>query len=255
MEKEKQEVKTPKEKKDTKKTKKVLKVILIILACLIAVVLIYEVGIYSDGHLDKSNPMTKEEVVALLEKGKEYPNYYYCSVQEVLWDMEQNRTEYFIKDGVVKVVNNGEVISWRNYNTLEDIQIMGQINGENYASDAKITESQLEEMNKYSQYGFDYSLIADEEHFDYEFEYLGRQEIEGRSYVLVKVWNKEGSELFSTKFLIDEETGLITKRIDYVPLGIIFKMETNRNVMIDFVTDEDVAKPDLTGYKILGENN
>ena len=32
-------------------------------------------------------------------------------------------------------------------------------------------------------------------------------------------------------------------------------MEIDRNVIIDSVTDEDVAKPNLTGYKILGENN
>ena len=249
------EIKKTKEKKATKKSKKVLKMILIILACLLAAILIYEVGIYSDGHLDKSNPMTKEEVIALLEKGKEYPNYYYCSVQKILWDVDQNRTEYFIKDGVVKVVNNGETTGWRNSNTDEDISIIGNLNGENYASISKMSENGYEKSYEYSQQGFDYSLIADEEHFDYEFEYLGRQEIEGRSYVLVKVWNKEGSEFFSTKFLIDEETGLITKRIDYVPLGIIFKMETDRNVIIDSVTDEDVAKPDLTGYKILGENN
>ena len=83
--------------------KKVLKVLGIILAILIVLVAIYYVVIHFDGFLNKDNPMTREEVVELLEKGKEYPNYYYSSEDSwIFGDIDDGKTEIYIKDNVVK---------------------------------------------------------------------------------------------------------------------------------------------------------
>ena len=56
------------------KTKKALKIVFIIIGLLIVAMIMYMGVLYFDGFLDKSNPMTKEEVIALLNKGKEYQN-------------------------------------------------------------------------------------------------------------------------------------------------------------------------------------
>ena len=106
------------------------------------------------------------------------------------------------------------------------------------------------EENDQSQRGFDYSLISDEETFNTAFKYLGEKQVDGRDTIIVKVWNKDWVSVDSTKFYIDKETGLITRRVDYTALGFL-KIDCNRNVKMDIVTDEDVARPDLEGYEIL----
>lgn len=100
--------------------------------------------------------------------------------------------------------------------------------------------------------GFDYSLIADKEHFDYNFKYLGEKKIDDRIYVFVKVWNKENTEVMSTKFVIDKETGLISERIDYTFYGILLiKITCNRNLKLDVVTEKEMVRPDLTEYEVI----
>ena len=54
----------------------------------------------------------------------------------------------------------------------------------------------------------------------------------------------------STIFYIDKDTGLIMRRIDYNTMGLI-KLDSNRNVKLDVVTDKDVERPNLDGYEIL----
>ena len=40
------------------------------------------------------------------------------------------------------------------------------------------------------------------------------------------------------------------RRIDYTMMGFI-KVDSNRNVKFDSVTDDDVQRPNLDGYEIL----
>ena len=110
----------------------------------------------------------------------------------------------------------------------------------------------LGQTNIYNQCGFDYSLIADTKNFKYDYKYLGEKEKDGRTLIMVSVWyEKEKGQ--PVKFSIDKETGLIFERIDYMKLGFLtMKITCNRNIKLDIVKDEDVAKPDLTKYEILG---
>ncbi len=228
--------------------KKVLKVLGIILAVLIVLVAIYYVVIHFDGFLNKDNPMTREEVVELLEKGKEYSNYYYSPEDSwIFGEFDTTKTEYYIKDNIVKTVIDGKTSRWTDYNTEENIMILGEHDDKKYASISNLDNF---EVNDESQRGFDYSLIADEETFNTDFKYLGEKQVDGRDTIIVKVWNKDGISVDSTKFYIDKETGLIMRRVDYAALGFI-KIDCDRNVKMDIVTDEDVARPDLEGYEIL----
>ncbi len=227
--------------------KKALKVLGIILTILIVLVAIYYVVIHFDGFLNKDNPMTREEVVELLEKGKEYPNYYYSSEDRWIFGyITGNKTESYKKDNIEKIVVSGELYRWTDYNNNENIIIIGEHDGKKYASVSNLDNF---EENDESQSGFDYSLIADEETFNTDFKYLGEKQVDGRDTIIVKVWNKDWVSVDSTKFYIDKETGLIMRRIDYAALGFI-RIDCDRNVKMDIVTDKDVQRPDLEGYEI-----
>lgn len=227
--------------------KKVLKVLGIIIAILIVTLIIYYAVIHFDGFLNKDNPMTRSEVIELLEKGKEYPNYYYASESSwIFGSLNETKTETYMKDNIVKIVVDGETLEWTDYNTEEHIGLF-ELNGKETASVSNLDNF---ETNEDSQRGFDYSLITREDIYNTEFKYLGKKQVNGRDTILVKVWNKDGFEMDSTKFYIDEETGLIMRRVDYTALGFI-KIDCNRNVKMDIVTDEDIQRPDLEGYEIL----
>ncbi len=227
--------------------KKVLKVLGIIIAILIVTLIIYYAVIHFDGFLNKDNPMTRSEVIELLEKGKEYPNYYYASESSwIFGSLNETKTETYIKDNIVKIVVDGETLEWTDYNTEEHIGLF-ELNGKETASVSNLDNF---ETNEDSQRGFDYSLITREDIYNTEFKYLGKKQVNGRDTILVKVWNKDGFEMDSTKFYIDEETGLIMRRVDYTALGFI-KIDCDRNVKMDVVTDEDIQRPDLEGYEIL----
>lgn len=85
-----------------KKIKVFFKILLVILCLVIVGVIGYEIMIQFDGFLDKSNSMTQEEVIALLDKGKEYPNYYASPRYTYLNRSNEDITEVYIRDNVKK---------------------------------------------------------------------------------------------------------------------------------------------------------
>ncbi len=197
--------------------------------------------------------MTREEVVTLLKKGEECSNYYYYSEEYILFKKANEiKTEYYIKDGVIKCVSNGNILRWENYNTDEVISIMGKSNEKMYAGISSLKSYYNYEYKAvlYNQRGFDYSIIADEKTFNTNFEYLGEKQYNERTTILVQVWNKDNTKVNPTIFYIDKDTGLIMKRIDYSAMGLI-KLECNRNVKLDVVTDKEVERPNLDNYEIL----
>ena len=231
--------------------KKFLKIMGIIVCIMMVMLIMYFIMIHFNGFLDKSNMMSRDEVVTLLEKGKTYPNYYYASDMHMMFvNLSKNNTEYFIKDGIVKCTNNGMILTWTNYNTDENNTFWyNSKDNKNYATISKASDPN-NQKNPYEQMGFDYSLIADEEMTNMDFEYMGERMYDSRSTILVKVWDKDSSKMNSTIFYIDKDTGLIMRRIDYFAYGLM-KMDCNRNVKMDMVTDKDVEKPSLDGYETL----
>ena len=233
--------------------KKILKIVGIIILALILIILIYFSTIHFNGFLKKDNVMTREEVVALLKKGEEYPNYYYSPEDYIFFrKLNETKTEYYIKNGVIKCVDNGKILRWENYNTDEVISIMGKNNEKMYAgiSSLKSYYNYEDEAILYSQRGFDYSIIADEKTFNTNFEYLGEKQYNGRMTILVQVWNKDSVKVNSTIFYIDKDSGLVMRRIDYSAMGLK-KLDCNRNVKLDVVTDKEGEKPNLDHYEEL----
>lgn len=227
------------EKKKMKLWKKILIILLIVLIIILGISMIREIMINSEGKLDKSSPMNREEVISLLEKGKTYTNYYYCPN---VFDTEL-KTEYYIKDNIIVCYVDGALKSWTDLNNKETMHIwdMGK---------EKLVATISSNINegKYSQAGFDYSLVADTENYD--FEYLGEKERNGRNTIVVSVSYKGTNS--DTKFYIDKETGLVVDRKDITKAGFIsvYIGDCDRNVKLDVVTDEDVKRPDLAEYEV-----
>lgn len=223
--------------------KKLLIIFLIVLAIIAIGLTVREVMIHSDGKLDKSNPMTREEIVALLDKGATYNNYYYCPSGPE----DETKTEYYIKDNVKVTYHNSQMIEWCDYNNSEKIWFVGP----------KGTATIIGETTKfeYNQYGFDYSTMSKPELYNNEYEYLGEKEENGRTIIIVKLKTTNGLLKGVDKYYIDKETGLILGRFNSTKLLFITTYASggsnNRNVKMDIVTDEDVKRPDLTGYEII----
>lgn len=238
---------------------KVLKILLIVLSGILILMICYFNIIHFQGVLDKSEPMTREEVVSLLEKGKEYKNYYYSPENRGIsgfiekLNKDYSKTEFYIKDNIVKIKVNGTDMRWENYNTGEIISIIEENEEKKYLFISTI-DKYYRDSNVENQMGFDYSLISSEDIFNTDFEYMGRRKINNRKTILVKVWNKESLKIcYPIIFYIDEDTGLIMKRIDYTTMGFV-KIECDRNIKLDVVSEENVERPNLEEYEILEKN-
>ena len=122
--------------------KKNLKIVGIIFSIILVLLIIYYIVIHFHGFLDKSDEMTREEVISLLEKGKEYPNYYYSPkdvgisgwIEEKIIPklnkdvLTESTTERYIKDNIVKTLIDGYIVKWENFNTNEQVVIAQENN-------------------------------------------------------------------------------------------------------------------------------
>ena len=99
---------------------------------------------------------------------------------------------------------------------------------------------------EYQQAGMDYSIVN-----KLEYKYLGEKEVDGRQVIYIQLEDESAY----TKFVIDKETGIIVNRIDLSKVFIFtaHKNETKRELKLDVVTDENVARPDLSRYEVVGE--
>ena len=227
-----------------KKSIKILLIFAIIIVLLLLSIFIREIVLSNEGNLDKSNPMTREEVISLLEKGANYNNYYYRCDPSI----DTLETEYYIKDGISVCYVDGKLQSWTNFNENEKERITIW---DTKADDGKLIATVVKDFTttESNQMSYDYSLVTDYENYD--FEYLGQKEENGRDITVIRM-QVIGSNAY-TNFYIDNETGVIMARKDVSKALFIttYTNYSNRNVQFDVVTDEDVARPDLSSYNVL----
>ena len=218
------------------KTKKVvLIVVLCIVVLLIAIWGIREYALWNDGNLQKDNSMSREEVLELLKKGEEYPNYHVSFVGS-----NNEKYDIYVKDNVFVEYCNNEFRLREDYNNNEYIMIFKTADKE-----VAGVNNNLEKL-EYQQGSMDYSIVN-----KLDYKYLGEKELDGRQVIYIQL--KNGSAY--TKFVIDKETGIIINRID-LSKAFIFttnKNESKRELKLDVVTDEDVARPDLSKYEVVEE--
>ena len=226
--------------------KKVIIISLIVLVSLVVlaliVALVREASIHNLGRLDRSNPMTREEVVELLQRGANHNNYYYAP------DIVEGEmfTETFVKDGIIATFLNSEIISWSDTNNNEFIHFW-------YMDERRFATISYDIQLEYNQAGYDFSIIADTENFSYDFRYLGVIEEDGRSVIVIQLTDRDpdSESRGFVRFYIDRASGLIIRRTDVARVWFVttWKYTNNRNVQLNVVTAEDVQRPDLSEFE------
>lgn len=250
-----------------KKVKNKLGVVKTILTCITTIICLLVIAIIghyiyltADWNIDKSSPMTREEVIALLEEGEKYTNYYYSiNVPELQTSTGGDFvTEVVVKDDVYSTKSNGHTFNcWINYNTDEEMLFEIPIPGSTSKAKKRVMASTTDPertltKNHFSIEAFN-SPIKDYE--DYDFKYIGEKDINGEKFILIKLYPKYAGilgKLVPIKYLINKEDKLIAEQeIVYLDEIYLMKQRTIYNYELNNVTDEDVAKPDLTNYEVI----
>lgn len=212
------------------KNKNILISIIIVIALIIIFFVIREFIIANeDGKLDKTNPMTREEIIALLEKGAQYDNYYFSIVDE-----NEQKAEYYVKNNIVACYANSRLktLTDFNSNTITHFNESGEVQ-----STGEITKPSN------SQLGYSYSDVTDTENYDYE--YLGEVVKNERNIVIIKLKSKGLNHYI--KVYIDKDTGLLLREVEYNKILFISQkmFERSRKIKIGIVTDENIKNPTI----------
>lgn len=208
--------------------KRILLIIIVILLISFGVLAVREICIRHEKGLDKSNPMSKEEVIKLLDNPTN--NYWIRQVSEETEGVQIPR-ETLAKDGKMKVYLYSDLIQWIDANTKE----MLQINNESKTAFLSHDGATI----KQTTYFNDSSI---------KYKYLGEKEENNKKFIVVELKGKS----VDRRLTINKDTGIIEGIKEFEKKGLITTAikKDNIEVQYDSVTDEDVAKPDLTGYTI-----
>ncbi len=208
--------------------KRILLIIVVILLISFGVLAVREICIRHEKGLDKSNPMSKEEVIKLLDNPTN--NYWIRQVSEETEGVQIPR-ETLAKDGKMKVYLYSDLIQWVDANTKE----MLQINNESKTAFLSHDGATI----KQTTYFNDSSI---------KYKYLGEKEENNKKFIVVELKGKS----VDRRLTINKDTGIIEGIKEFEKKGLITTAikKDNIEVQYDSVTDEDVAKPELTGYTI-----
>ncbi len=208
--------------------KRILLIIIVILLISFGVLAVREICIRHEKGLDKSNPMSKEEVIKLLDNPTN--NYWIRQVSEETEGVQIPR-ETLAKDGKMKVYLYSDLIQWVDVNTKE----MLQINNESKTAFLSHDGATI----KQTTYFNDSSI---------KYKYLGEKEENNKKFIVVELKGKS----VDRRLTINKDTGIIEGIKEFEKKGLITTAikKDNIEVQYDSVTDEDVAKPELTGYTI-----
>lgn len=241
-----------KKQRKCKKVKKILKAILIFLAVIIALITFYEIAIMYNGKVDKSDDMSKNDIVALLQKGSLYTNYHAISYKNGLF-INKQKDELYKKNNITIRYINSKLYSWNNYNTNEGITICG--NTAYFSNDIINT-------NQYAQEYFDYSDViytnSTKKSNEYNncttyYKFLGKIKYNGKDSVLIEIIDKNLRKP-DKKYIIDLNTGIIEKKIIYYKIGILrYRVDINRKLITNCVSNNEVSKPNLSKYNCLNQ--
>ena len=206
----------------------ILTVIILILLFIVGILSIREICIRKEKDLNNSNPMSKEEVINLLENP--VSNYWIRTISEEM-NGKSMPQEVLVKDGKFKVYMYSDLIQWVDANTKEMLQINNESKTALLSHDGATI--------KQTTYFNDSSI---------KYKYLGEKEENNKKIIVVELKGKS----VDRRLTINKDTGIIEGIKEFEKKGLITTSikKDNIEVQYDSVTDEDIAKPDLTGYTI-----
>lgn len=214
--------------------------ILFISLILIAGIIIACFNFYEPS-FNKTNIMTEEEIKTLVKNGATYENYSYHNRYtkiEKIKDGEITQVNNYIKGNKmlqeVQRQNAETTYNWFDFDTKEVVV-------------TSYTNKKILDITRKEELELSLSIrqnATELDSFD-GIKYLGETKIEDRTQIVVKVWNKNAA-YYHFLYYIDKESGLITK-VEYSILGI-YKQVLEKNIEYNTVTEEQVAKPDLTKF-------
>lgn len=210
------------------KAKNILLLLITLLVIVAVVTAVREICIRHEKGLNKSNPMSKEEVIKLIDNPTN--NYWIrTSSEEIQGTLVQR--EILVKDGKIKVYLFSELSDWIDTQTKEKLQIDSKNKTAILSHDG--------EPLKQSAYFNDPSV---------EYKYLGEKEENNQTLIVVDLKGKT----VDRRLTINKNTGIIEEIKEFEKKGFITTSITKDNIEVQYnnVTDQDVAKPELTGYKI-----
>lgn len=215
----------------------------------------YFIYLYSDGTVDKSNPMTREEVIALLEEGAKNTNYY--RVPTNIYNTFDGGGEYFTKDGKTLTSVYGKPFIWADANSKEHILfVTPETSGSPDDYSQMVPKALLTRREEITEGELIEVVIGITDYENYDFKYVGEKTIDGKEYIIVKLYYNADNfimkKLFTEKIYIDKEQKVV-QMIEAVNFDKIFasKIWIKFYIKLNCVTDEEVARPDLTGYELV----
>lgn len=222
--------------------KKILIIFLIVILIILLILVIREMQINNEQIIDRSNALSRDEVIELLDKGATYNNYYRCV------ETPNGKEEMYYKDDILAYYINSHLYYWMNLSENEKEMIIIDDYEDKVASYVEGFKDANFRMD-YTQLGY-YSTVYDT---NIEYKYIGITKLNNRDTIVVKtITRKNPISSFEINYYIDKETGVIVKRKEIEKFLFISTSvrELDRGVQFDTVTSEDVAKPDLTDYTI-----
>lgn len=222
--------------------KKLVIVLLIVLIITVSILLIRELILKTEKNLEKTENLSQEDVIDLLNKGRTYNNYYLSRTNS------NNKEEYYYKDNILTYYINSELKYW--INLSENNKEMIIIDDVNTKTASKVENfEEIDFPNEYSQLGY-YSTIYDKNNI--KFKYLGKIYYNDRPTIVAKTTLNDNFKTYENKYYIDENTGVIVNRIDIQKIAFVTTniREHNRGIKFDVVTDKDIEKPNLQNFKI-----
>lgn len=224
--------------------KKLCYVLLLVVVIVVTFLFAREITINNDNIYKDSTELSRDDTISILDKGANYNNYYR------LVNTSNGKEEFYYKDGILVSYINSNLNYWMNITENSREMIIIQDSEDKIANLVEDFEQILFPMET-TQLGY-YSTIYDKENF--EFEYKGIMKLNDRDTYVVRTIAKDNIfSIFEIKYYIDKETGVIVKRSEIEKFAFLTKniSQYDRGIKFDIVTEEDVKRPDLTGYDVV----
>ena len=206
--------------------KKIIKIILIILAVIIALVLIHTTR----------NFCILTSIANAQAKFKDYTNYSFTISSQHKTDYVE--MSYSFKDNILKEYYsfNGEIfsINWKDWNAGEAIDLSEQ---QKQAGIRKLSSNNSSQRRTLPTSVYATGDNIFQRLYISLISFISTEELDNQKCYLIKQMNND-------KYYINKENKVVVKQ-DTINGIINFK-----NIRLNDLTDNDVARPDLTGYTV-----